>query len=279
VAGNDWRASLHDTADPAVEPYLALLDVAKAIASHHHLSDVFQDLTVRLHRLLDFHYLSVVLHDAAHGVMRLHQLERSERGTLQPGAAFAVDDIPAVAVDHALHAQAAQALQPQLAREHERLHRLLEVTNSIVAHLDLRPLFQAIAATLRRVMPGDSVGVALADGASQQLRLYALDFPAGQGFLQEDMRIPMAGSASGKVFQTGKPLALSGLAWLDSEIYPVGAVEGVQSGGCLPLISRHRVLGVWQLTRLQAQAFTQDDVEFLSPVASPVALAVENALE
>jgi formate hydrogenlyase transcriptional activator len=160
-------------------------------------------------------------------------------------------------------------------RAHDRLHLLLEVNSGVVAHLELRPLFQDIAVTLRRVMPCDYVGVALSDVASQQLRLYALDFPAGQGFLQEDMRLPMAGSASGKVFQTGKPLALSGPTWLDSEIYRVGAVAGIQSGCFLPLLGRQRVLGVLQLARLQEQAFTQDDVDFLSQVA----IAVDNALE
>jgi formate hydrogenlyase transcriptional activator len=347
---------MNDTVDPGLEHYLTLLDVAKAIASHRNLSDLFQDLTARLHRVLDFHYLSVVLYDAAQHVMRLHNLEASKRSTLQPGAAFAVEDIPsgwvwqhqqplvvrdleqetrfprvmealrehsvrsfcclplttahrrlgaiafgrtergayspaevafaqlvaahvAVAVDNALHAQEAQALQQQLAREHDRLHLLLEVNNSVVAHLDLRQLFQAISATLRRAMPCDYVGVALADVESHQLRLYALDFPAGQGFLQEDMLMPMEGSASGKVFQTGKPLALSGPAWRDSELYRVGAVAGFQSGCFLPLISRNRVLGVLQLARLQEQSFTQDDVEFLGQVANQVAIAVENALD
>ena len=89
----------------------------------------------------------------------------------------------------------------------------------------------------------------------------------------------MEGSASGKVFQTGKPLVLSGPAWRDSELYQVGAVAGFQSGCFLPLISRHRILGVLQLTRLQEQSFTQDDVEFLGQVANQVAIAVENALD
>jgi formate hydrogenlyase transcriptional activator len=219
-------------------------------------------------RVLDFHYLSVVLYDAAQHVMRLHTLETSVRGRLQAGAAFGVEDIPsgwvwehqqplvvrdiaqeprfprvmealrehavrsfcclplttaqrrlgalaigqaergaysspevafaqlvaahvAVAVDNALHAQEAQALQQQLARAHDRLHLLLEVNNRVVAHLDLRSLFQAIAASLRRVMPCDYVGVALADVESHQRRLSALDFPTGQGFLQEDMLLPM----------------------------------------------------------------------------------------
>jgi formate hydrogenlyase transcriptional activator len=347
---------MDNTAHPAAEPYLTLLDVAKAIAAHQHVSDLFQDLTALLHRLLEFHYLSVVLYDAAQHLMRLHNLESSVRGTLRPGATFAVEDIPsgwvwqhqqplivrdlaqetrfprsiellrehgvqsfcslplttvqrrlgallmgrpergaydpaevafaqlvaahvAVAVDNALHAQEAQALQQQLTRAHDRMHLLLEVNNSFVAHLDLRSLFQAISVTLRRVMPCDYVGLALSDVESQQLRLYALDFPAGQGFLQEDMPLPMGGSASGRVFQTGKPLALSGPAWRDSELYQVGAVVGFQSGCFLPLINRHRVLGVLQLARLEEQGFNQDDVDFLSQVADQVAIAVHNALD
>jgi formate hydrogenlyase transcriptional activator len=145
--------------------------------------------------------------------------------------------------------------------------------------LDLRSLFQAISVTLRRVMPCDYVGLALTDVESQQLRLYALDFPAGQGFLQQDMSLPMEGSASGRVFQTGKPLALSGPSWSDSELYQVGAVVGFQSGCFLPLINHHRVLGVLQLARLEEQAFTQDDVDFLSQIADQVAIAVHNALD
>jgi formate hydrogenlyase transcriptional activator len=213
------------------------------------------------------------------GALAIGRAERGAYSSSEVAFAQLVAAQVAVAVDNALHAQEAQALQQQLAREHDRLHLLLEVNNSVVAHLDLRPLFQAISAILRRVMPCDYVGLALSDAASHQLRPYALDFPAGQGFFREDMLILLEGSASGKVFQTGKPLALSGPAWLDSEIYQVGAVEGFQSGCFLPLISHQRVLGVLQLARLQEQAFTQDDVEFLGQVANQVAIAVENALD
>jgi hypothetical protein len=70
---------MDDTVHPVVEPYLTLLDVAKAIASHRHVSDLFQDLTTPLHRVLEFHYLSVVLYDAAQHVMRLQTLATSVR--------------------------------------------------------------------------------------------------------------------------------------------------------------------------------------------------------
>jgi formate hydrogenlyase transcriptional activator len=53
---------------------------------------------------------------------------------------------------------------------------------------------------------------------------------------------------------------------------------GFQSGCFLPLITSHRVLGVLQLARLQEQAFIQEDVDFLSPVASQVAIVGDNDL-
>jgi formate hydrogenlyase transcriptional activator len=189
-----------------------------------------------------------------------------------------VADQIALAIDDALNFEVAQHAHAELQRNNARLELLLEVTNSVVANLELRDLLRVITATLRPVMHCDAVGVALPDGADHQLRLYALDFPAGKGFLQETMVLPMQGSASGQVFQTGKPLALSGPDWFHSAIYQVGAVEGLQSGCFLPLLSRNRVLGVLLLARLQEQAFTPDEVDFLDQVANQVAIAVENAL-
>jgi formate hydrogenlyase transcriptional activator len=46
----------------------------------------------------------------------------------------------------------------------------------------------------------------------------------------------------------------------------------------LPLISRNRAVGVLVLARLRDDAFSQDDIDFLSQVANQIALAVENAL-
>jgi formate hydrogenlyase transcriptional activator len=44
------------------------------------------------------------------------------------------------------------------------------------------------------------------------------------------------------------------------------------------LISRNRAVGVLVLARLRDDAFSQDEIDFLSQVANQIALAVENAL-
>jgi len=340
-----------------VEQCLTLNEVSRIIASRRNLSELLHDLAERLHRLLDFSYLGVMLYDPAQHVMRLHNLEGSPRGPLRPGAEFAVEDIPsgwvwqhqqplvisdleretrfprarqalreyglgsfcslplstahrrlgtltmgrpergayspsevafaqlvaaqvAVAVDNALHFQEAQALQQQLARERDRLQLLLEVTNSVISNLELRDVLRAVSATLRRVMHCDVAGVLLPDAEHHQLRVYALDFPDSQGFIQEEVLLPIEGSLPGKAFQTGKPVVLdrSDPAEVGPEEYRVIAGEGIQSPCFLPLISRNRILGVLGLGRQPENAFRQDDVDFLALVASQVAIAVENAL-
>src|SRR5262252_2973995 len=82
-------------------PYLALTEVSRIIASRRTLSDLFHDLAEHLHRLLNFHYLSVVLYDAAHNVMRTHILEMAGQGMRQPDdIVFAVDAAPSGWVWH-----------------------------------------------------------------------------------------------------------------------------------------------------------------------------------
>ncbi|MDP9146655.1 MAG: sigma 54-interacting transcriptional regulator [Acidobacteriota bacterium] len=53
----------------------ALLEVSEAIAQQHDLSALFHDLAQRLHWVVEFDFLTLVLHDPVRNVMRLHILE------------------------------------------------------------------------------------------------------------------------------------------------------------------------------------------------------------
>jgi formate hydrogenlyase transcriptional activator len=215
----------------------------------------------------------------AHRRLGTLTMGRPERGAYSPPeVAFAqmVAAQVAVAVDNALHSQEAEALQQQLAHERDRLQLLLEVTNSVISNLELRDVLRAVSATLRRAMQCDVAGVILPDAEGHQLRVYALDFPASQGFIQEEALIPIEGSLPGKAFQTGKPVVADRSD--PAEVSCLIAGEGLQSHCFLPLISRHRGLGVLGLGRRSENAFSRDDVEFLTQVATQVAIAVENAL-
>jgi formate hydrogenlyase transcriptional activator len=184
-----------------------------------------------------------------------------------------VADHVALVIDDALNFEAAQ-------REKDRLALLLDLTNTLVANLELRDLLRAITASVRRVMRCDAVGVLVPEAAGHQLRLYALDFPSSKGIVPEESLVPIDGSLAGQVFRTGKPVVLDRLdpAQVSPEQYRRSAGEGLQSSCLLPLISRHRCLGVLGLGRQPEYAFRQEEVAFLTQVASQVAIAVENAL-
>ena len=171
--------------------------------------------------------------------------------------------------------------EQELERERDRLRLLLDLTNNVVSSLDLRGVFRAVSATLRRFAQSDSAMLLLPDSERNQLRLLALDLPESRGFLREEMLIPVEGSHVGQVFRTGEPRILESgdLATHDLEIQRATTDEGFKSSCAFPLINRNRVIGVLVLNRKEAAPFIRADVDFLLQVAAQVAIAVENALD
>jgi formate hydrogenlyase transcriptional activator len=186
----------------------------------------------------------------------------------------------AVAVENALNYEAAEKLQNELMRERDRLRLLLDVNNAVVSNLDLPQLFQAIPASVRRAMQCDAACLSLPDTEKGELHIHGLDFPESRGFMQEEMAFPIANTSSGRAFESGKPVY-----WgtPPQDLAPLAlqknAAEGFQSGCFIPIARNGRKLGVLHLFDRRANAFTESAVEFLTQVASQVAIALENALE
>jgi formate hydrogenlyase transcriptional activator len=72
----------------------ALLEVSEAIAQQRDLPALFHDLAERLHSVIEFDFLTLVLHDAARNVMRLHILEAREPRDKLIGTEHAVESHP-----------------------------------------------------------------------------------------------------------------------------------------------------------------------------------------
>ena len=340
------------------EQYQALLEVSEAIAVHRDLPSLFHDLVERLHHVVNFEYMRLLLHDPERDVMRLHTLETPNQscdalgcqelpvaespggwvwqhqqpllvsdveketrfprvtevmrqqgvksycvvplttaqrrlgalgfGSLQE-ATYDGSDLEflqqvakqvAVAVDNALNSQSVQSHQQDLARERDRLRLLLEVNNAVVSRLDLRDVFAATAASLRRVIPHVLASLYLYDPDNEVVSRHALDSPGGKGLLQEGFVGPIDSTPAGPAIRTGKPALFDedDLKRLQSDVARLLLAEGVKSGCCVPLKSHNRLLGTLNIASLHPGAFSQDDVDLLSQVANQIAIAVENAL-
>ncbi|HEX2491545.1 MAG TPA: sigma 54-interacting transcriptional regulator, partial [Blastocatellia bacterium] len=172
--------------------------------------------------------------------------------------------------------------EAELQRQNSRLQLLLNLTSRITSNLELQELLRSISANIREVMHCDAVAIALPEPGSDSFRVCALDFPYGKGFLKEDMlQSPIAGGPPKRAFDTLKPVIVNAVSEDDigREGYEILVGEGFKSHCFIPLVTRGRALGVLAILRTTTEdAFTPEDVEFLSQASGQIAIAVENAL-
>ena len=333
--------------------YETLLEVSESIALHRDLRALFHDLFRRLPRVVAFDFLSLVLHDPARNVMRVHILEMegraevdwSERvveaspsgyvwqsqeplviadgdrevrfpdamvrfralgmksccivplttahrrlGTMaftskRYGAYNKVDlnflglvaRQVALAVDNTLGHQENQIYQQQLSQERNRLQLLLDLNNSVVSKIELRPLLRAISTGVRRVMRCDYTSVALPESEGRELRVYARDFSEPSDLQEEEIVVPVEGSPAGEVLRTGELLILDSAALAQFKAV-AKHIGNLKRGTFLPLLKDGRVLGTLNIASVDEVPFSADDLDFLRQIATQVAIAVENAL-
>jgi formate hydrogenlyase transcriptional activator len=186
----------------------------------------------------------------------------------------------AVAVENVLNYEAAQCYQGELARERDRLRVVLDVTNAMVANLDLRELFRAVSELLRRLIRHEYASLVLVDPAEGQLRLEALDFPGGNSQIHEAQSAAPEDSPAADAMRTRQPLVWNRQ---DAERFPSGIVrrllaEGLESAVCIPLLRGDRALGTLNVASMRKAAFAPQDVELLTQIGNELAIAVENAL-
>src|SRR2546430_7711419 len=91
--------------------------------------------------------------------------------------------------------EATMSISEELQRQNDRLQLLLNLTSRITSSLNLREVLRAIAANIRQVIHADAVTVSLPDGASGQIRVFAMDFPHGKGLIKEDLLVGRAAAA------------------------------------------------------------------------------------
>jgi formate hydrogenlyase transcriptional activator len=177
-----------------------------------------------------------------------------------------------------------------LRRERDRLHLLLEITNSMTSKLDLRGLIEVLSTSMLRVTRADFCALLLPDLDGDELRLTILYNPEPRGAIGDGAIIPIDGSICGKAFRTGKSQHFNNLEELLDDPESLGnevgrlfferiAAEGLKSGCDLPLIGRSGILGVLSALKRSDEGFKEEDVEFLEQVSRQVAIAVENALD
>jgi len=175
--------------------------------------------------------------------------------------------------------QALAHLESELDVANARLRLLLDLAKSLAAKVELNEVLTQAAVCVRRVMRSDVAVVSLLDSETSPLCVSAFDFSDGTMFSQEGLE-PLEGILGTRAVASGKPWAGSAddLARMDGQAGLKWAAAGLRNCCVLPLVAREQVLGILTLSKREAAGYTQDEIDFLTHVASQVAIAVESAL-
>jgi PAS domain S-box-containing protein len=165
--------------------------------------------------------------------------------------------------------------QSLLAR-HEALVRVLRAIN---VHRDPKELFRVLASELRTVVNFDYVALFLYDEAANRIQNPVLETLAGPGIaIPNDF--PAEETITWWVYHHQEPVFVSSS---DQEarfprMMDIWKQYGVESACILPLTTAYRRLGSLAFGAHHANAYSSDELRYLSLVAEQVALAVDNAL-
>jgi formate hydrogenlyase transcriptional activator len=183
-----------------------------------------------------------------------------------------VSQLVAVAVDNVLHHR-------DLTLGRERLRLLLEVSEAIAAHRDLKVLFNELGKRLPSVVPFEFIGLILHDPLRDVMRIHVLATDRTER-IPDGLELTMEESISAWVLKNQQPVVMPRV---DEETRFPKVVRmlremTVQSCCYLPLTTAVRRLGAIGFGSVGPCAFGNPEVEFLRQVAAQVAVAVDNVL-
>ena len=155
---------------------------------------------------------------------------------------------------------------------------MLQLSNALLANLEVGKLLGAISASIGEVIPHDAATLALPDPVAGGFMVQFLG-SGEQTPTRPDFRLPIQGSPAGQAFSTREPVILDRL-----EDSPYGRQSvlhmislGMQSGCWVPLIHRGEAIGALAVASRIEGSFSVHEAEMLMQIAHRVAMAVHNA--
>jgi formate hydrogenlyase transcriptional activator len=160
-----------------------------------------------------------------------------------------------------------------------RFETLVRVSQAIAAHRDPKELFGVLVNELHRVVQFDFIGVSFRDKDSHTFQDYFIDMTSGAELIPEE-KLTLEETLTLRVYERQEPVLRS-----TNEMEPGCArVQAIlkrlyiRSICALPLTTAHRKLGAITFGSRQVDAYSPDEVRFVSEVAGYIALAFDDAL-
>jgi K+-sensing histidine kinase KdpD len=168
----------------------------------------------------------------------------------------------------------------KLKKSRDDLEMIYRASMALSSTFDLDHYLSVLLGELRTALATEAAGVLLFDEREAKLYWRAVqDDKYLLGSRSDELWVPLEGSVSGEVFQTGEPALLNDPYSHPKFFKPFEQQSGffVRNEVIVPLNTREKAIGVLVVFNKRDGQFVADDAQLLSSLAGVVALAVENA--
>src|SRR6478672_9884149 len=158
----------------------------------------------------------------------------------------------------------------------DKLRMLLDITSKISRSLDLQEVLNLVMDTLDSLIPYDAAGIFVLQCVGDEPCTFKAEAVRGYNIDElQELHLKLGEGFIGSVALTGEPIISH-----DVRIDPVyvNAREQTRSELVAPIISNDEVIGVFDLESDELNAYSDDDLEVLSLLASQVAIIIEKVM-
>ncbi|MDQ3006085.1 MAG: GAF domain-containing protein [Chloroflexota bacterium] len=162
-------------------------------------------------------------------------------------------------------------------RRATQFEALAQVTQSITSIRDIQELLPRIATVISESFGFYHVGIFLIDELNEFAVLSGTNSEGGRKMLDRKHRLRIGEQGIvGNVTLIGKPRIAMDVG-ADAVFFNNPELPDTHSEMALPLKNGERIIGALDVQNVEIAAFTEDDIQMLSLLASQVSLAIENA--
>jgi len=166
---------------------------------------------------------------------------------------------------------------PPVNERNQRLERLLEISRSLSASLELEPFLHSLISAAAELTSCEVASILELDEGGDQLRFLAL--PLFHRDTLKTVKVPLQTSVAGWVLQNGQPVVVPDVAAEPRHFKGADQVTNfaTRSLMAVPIIYHGETLGVLEVVNKTEQAhYTEEDLTILETLASQAAIAIQN---
>lgn len=167
-------------------------------------------------------------------------------------------------------------LKQRLESAYYKTKTLYDIAQAVTSSLNFTEVLNTIVQQATKAMNAKACSIRLLDQEKRQLWIGAA-YGLSQEYLNKGA-VDLEKSLIDRGALRGKPISVLDVTKDPGFQYPEEArKEGIRSVLCVPLIVREQPIGVLRLYTGEIHRFTEEEIEFLSALASQGAVAIENA--